>query len=221
MTTQSAQQKVTVSARGILVETIIEKPTIFKDSSQWFTLHDLRESLIHPFDVERMYASYPSRVEAWQQMQAAVRSIPWIEWVGDGAEVKFRVTAYPQTLPKDYNDALAEIRVLRGAVGKWKDVALLLSDLTDSNNGLTLSLEKNESILRKAMCLAFYYRSQVLELRKSRNMEIDDIDPNPMLLEAIEANPSSFAEVKTLQKAFLLLTDAALQDAVDTVNTPN
>jgi hypothetical protein len=100
-------------------------------------------------------------------------------------------------------------------MGKWKDVGQQVIDLTEGVHALKISMKKSEELLQRAAALAFFYRSRIVEFNKARNIDNDNIDPDPMLLEAIVADPSRYAEVKILTKAFGILTDEALEKAVE------
>ena len=207
--------KPSVTARGILMETIMEKPELFKSNEAWISVNDFRDHVIHPYDLNRLQVSYSTNTEAWDAMQDAIKGFPWIETQGSGRTMEFRVKHYPNTLPRTQNDALAEVKHLRSILSKWKDVGQQLIDMTEAVHALKLSYTEAEQLQHRTAALAFYYRSRHTEFCKTRGVSFDDIDPDPMLLEAILADPSKFAEVKILQKAFGILTDEALEKAIE------
>ena len=214
-TATNTATKTNVTARGVLLETIIEKADLFRNPEMWVSVQDFREQVMHRYDLERMQLAYSTPTEATQALIHALESYPWIETRGSGIHTEFRVKHFPNTLPRNLNDALAEVKQLRSVLAKWKDVGQQMLDLTSGVHALRLALKNNEDLLFRAAALAFFYRSRLVEFCKARDLSFDDIDPNPMLLEAIVADPSKFAEVKVMTKAFGLLTDEALENAVE------
>ena len=218
MTMQPVPTTNTVTARGILLETILEKSDVFRNPDYWVSIADFRDHVLHPFDLARLQAVHTTTTDAWQAIEHSLSSFPWIETRGSGIITEFRVKTYPNTLPRNLNDALAEVKNLRTALGKWKDIGQQMIDLTEGVHALNLGLRKNEELLHRTAALAFFYRSRIVEFNKARSIE-SEIDPDPMLLEAIQADPSKYAEVKILQKSFGLLTDEALEKSVEEAST--
>lgn len=208
-----------VTAKGILLETIIEKPDVFK-YGKWLTIDDLRGGILHEFDLERLTRAYSSPTAVWQSLLVAVQSLPWIATEGTGIETRFRVTTMPNTLPSTMNEALVEVKRLRKMFGNWKDLALNLIELTEAAHAAEISHKAAESLLRRCAALAFFYREQVLELRESRKMSVEpeDVDPTALLLESLVANPAEYVKVKRLAALHGIMTDAALEDELDAVS---
>lgn len=147
-----------VSATDILVETVTDNPELF--NGRWFTVLELRDEIIHDYDLLRLNQTYGDNQGVSQALIHAVQTAGWLEKSGTGLDIKFRVRTMPITKPETLAECYELLDQYRQTLMSWKDMGLALHDSLVTLRSMKLTVEDAQDKLNQTLSLSVIYRNQ-------------------------------------------------------------
>ena len=207
----------TTLAAQILKETAIASPDQFKD---WVHLRDIRDSVLHPFDRERLRLAY-QQGNAWESLKTAATSSEWLDSRGDGLELEVKARYIPYDTFDTLEESQERIAQLDTVFSHWKEVGHKLLLAQETMHNMRLHLKDTDKRLMRSLALVFHYKvlaNEYAQLLKEHHVSKTVVRTlKPPTKEHLDSmwtgNLESFGSLKLLLKDTGILTDEAEHDA--------